>query len=159
MTNEEAKAVFAELAGFLDQIGLRWIADSVQDEIQLGSVVEVNESDMPHAEFKSAEKLVQPSYRRAIRKSAHFLVRSEYSQKERLMMLIDAIEGVVVHGNACEASALAFFRETGGPTAIQFVSERPNTAPISGQIAEITQHEKSEKLTALLQELRAYMNS
>lgn len=160
MTNEEAETTFAELTNFLEEFGLRWITDSVQDEIQLGSLVEVEQSGMPAGELKSAEKLVQPSYRRAVRKSANFLVRRDYSQKERLLMLIDTIEGVVVNANACEASVLAQFKETGGPTAIQFVSNRSNVAPILAPNDELVRrHEAGVKLTALLQELRTDINS
>lgn len=160
MTNEEAERTFAELSRFLNDIGLGWIEDSVQDDIQLGALEEVTESDMPAGEFTSAAKLLQPSYRKTIRKSANFLVRKEYSQKERLTMLIDAIAEVVVHGNDCEASVLAHFRETGGPAAIQFVSERRNVSPVSGLPDEVgRRYEASVKLSSLLEELRADINA
>ena len=159
MTNEEAEKTFVELTKILDEVGLRWIADSVQDEIQLGSLVDVNQSDMSPGEFKSASKLVQPSYRKAIRKSANFVVRKEYSQTERLVMLVDAVEHVVIQGNACEESVLAYFKETGGPPGIQFASERPDVPTVSDQAsATERRHGMSETLSTLLRELRADVN-
>jgi len=88
---------------FLNELGLGWIEDSVQDDIQLEALEEVTASDMPAGEFTSAAKLLQPSYRKTVRKSANFLVRKEYSQKERLTMLIDAIAAVCARRRVAQA--------------------------------------------------------
>jgi hypothetical protein len=160
MTNDEAEKIFVELTKILDEAGLRWIADSVQDEIQLGSLVEINPSDLPQAELKSATKLVQPAYRNAIRTSAKFLVRREYSQKELLTMLVDAIEEIVIHGNACEDSILAYFSEANGLPAVQFVSDRQASEPIVSETGQIGRRRDAVKsLSAFLHELRAEATS
>jgi hypothetical protein len=160
MTSEEAQATFAELTRILNEQGLDWVVDSVRDDIQLGSLVEINQSDMSAVEFKSASELLQPSYRKAIRKSANFLVRKDYSPKEQLILLVDAIEDIVVQANACEDAVLTYFKETDGPPAIRFVSERRPSQSVVTEPAEIGRRSNAVgKLRGLLHELKGEVNS
>lgn len=160
MTNEEAEVAFAELTRILNGQGLGWLVDSVRDDIQLGSLGEINQSDISANEFKSASESLQPSYRRAIRKSTNFLVRKDYSPKEQLILLVDAIEDIVVQANACEDAVLTYFKETGGPLVISFLSETQPGQPNVSEVAEIgSRSDAVRKLSALLHELKGEVNS
>lgn len=112
--------------------GLIWITDQVFEEIRLGKT-EITEVEL--FEGSSVQSAVQSVFSdmgthriksRRSKKEA-FLKTREYTSKERLLILIDAIEHAVVNTSLMVHETVEYFGEEHRIQAITFYSEEDQT--------------------------------
>jgi hypothetical protein len=161
MTDEECTVAFTQLAQLLDSIGLGWARAQVEDHISLGLLhpVRVSERVVYQLDLDSAEHRVargdassfdEPiSYRG---RGPEFTRATAYTPQERLSLLLDAIEQVIVKTAEMERDAAVSFADVLGADGIKFETRDVITTPEeSRQPARI---ELLERLATLLMTLR-----
>jgi hypothetical protein len=162
MTTEEINDVFRQLSEILHEVGLAWLEEAVNADINGGAVEIVAESDLPVAEGTDARVL---ELRRSVkdfdltpprtrRSEQEFLRSREYSAEEKLLTLIDAIEETVIHASDIETVLGDQFIRKANLKSIAFLDEG-GWQPISLEpSAALPRHQAAENLKRLLVELR-----
>lgn len=128
MEDKECKEVYNKLVDVLNQEGLQWVTTEVADQIRLGKTVEKEIDTLKESSFRQGVLAYDQGGDRLKRgPKATFPITVDYSKKEALFLLIDAIEHVVVNTAEMENqlfNTLAKEIETFGE--IGFYSEEPN---------------------------------
>lgn len=110
MLNEgEAREVFVGLDRLLREEGLDWVCDQVQDEMRLGKLERKEVETVK--ELRSTDAPKQPSLGKPMGKGRKetLMTVGEFSPRELLRMLIDAMERAVVDTGDLEEEVVAFF--------------------------------------------------
>lgn len=89
MNEEEAQGAYAEIVGVLRDHKFAWVVSQVEDSIDLGKTVK---KKVDASEFIDD---VAAGERRGRRKMQDFVTTDPYSARERLELLLDAIQRVV----------------------------------------------------------------
>jgi hypothetical protein len=122
MTEDESQHIFEMLSAALRELGMEWALSQVLESIQVGRIVERKLNSL-------AEEVEQMGFPRTVDETAFRTAHKvtlpqvlEYSAKERLLMLIQAVEAV---GNLAEIqhAAAKILVEFGGPSTISFVDD------------------------------------
>lgn len=156
MNDDERNEVFNTLINILNDQGLGWVVNQVHEQIRLGKTEEREIKTL--RESRQGPSLFDPDdYRSQLKPGplAKFPVAVDYNPKERLQLLIDAIEQSVVHTAQMEEDLITYF-ETEIPhlSGVEFDSEDDTISPrvISRQTA-VLRNEQSKKLKLLLEDL------
>jgi hypothetical protein len=153
MNEKECIETFEVLSKILEERGLRWLVEAVSREIQEGLIETASERDLMGEWVETPYLRLTPEYRRSIRKE-EFLARKEFSQSDRLRLLVDAIEEVVTQANGIELEIAHFFEESGGPTNFQF-GDKPHISSLDRSTVDSQGRPAAvRQLRELLQELR-----
>jgi len=154
MNEKESIEIFEALSKILEERGLRWLVEAVSREIQEGLIETASEKDLMAEGIEPSYSRLTPEYRRSIRKE-EFLVRREFSQTDRLRLLVDAVEDVVTQADGMEQGLAHFFREFDGPKEFQFGDNKSPIVTIETSRMESSQRPAAvQQLRRLLQELR-----
>lgn len=154
MDEKESVETFEVLSKILEEQGLRWLVEAVSREIQEGLIETASEKDLMAKGIETPDLRLTPEYRKSIRRE-EFLARREFSQTDRLRLLVNAIEEVVTQANGIELEIAHFFGESGGPTKAQFADNESLIPAL-----EMSSNESGRRAAAvrqlreLLQELR-----
>jgi hypothetical protein len=161
MTEEESIGAYTELSHILEQLQLSWIIHQVEELVRLGKPVPkrvktfkesseepllslLNESDYGLTRFKPGA-------------AAELTEVVAYTPKERLLLLIDAIEQAVVNTSQMEAETFESFEKAVNhtiPEDIVFISEDNNKQVTISRQKTRLRRESSTGLRQLLKELR-----
>jgi hypothetical protein len=157
MNNDECQEVFDTLVKMLNDQGLGWVVAQVQEQIRLGKTVEKEIKTLREAKH-SPSIFELDEYRKQLKTGplATFPVPVEYNSKERLQLLIDAIEQAVVNTAQMEENFTSFFeKELPHLSDIRFFSEDGTLSPreINRQSA-VVRNDQAIKLKQLLEDLR-----
>jgi hypothetical protein len=125
---KESVETFEVLSKILEEQGLRWLVEAVSREIQEGLIETASEKDLMAKGIETPDLRLTPEYRKSIRRE-EFLARREFSQTDRLRLLVNAIEEVVTQANGIELEIAHFFGESDGPTKAQF-GDKESLIPI-----------------------------
>jgi hypothetical protein len=154
MTERECIETFEELRKILEEQGLRWLVEAVTREIQEGLIEIASEKDVMAEGIEPSRFRLTPEYRRSLRKE-EFLVRREFSQTDRLQLLVDAVEEVVTQADGMEHELAQFFEESRGPKEFQFGDKQSPTVIVKTSRVESSRRPAAvRKLRELLQELK-----
>ena len=123
MNSQEIESAFEAILEKLRGTPVQWITSQVQDQIQAGKPVVKEVS--PVEEDKSERFLASldaPSFKGRRQSRA---ATEEYSPQERLVLLLNAIEAVVVESPQMEGAVLENLGSLeGGVDAVRFLPER-----------------------------------
>lgn len=154
MNEKESIETFEALSKILEEQGLGWLVEAVSREIQEGLIEIASEKDLMAEGIESSYSRLTPEYRRSIRKE-EFLVRREFSQTDRLRLLVDAVEEVVTQADGMEQGLGHFFGEFDGPKEFHFGDDKPPMVIIETSRMESGRRPAAvRQLRQLLQELR-----
>jgi len=154
MDEKESIETFEALSKILEERGLRWLVEAVSREIQEGLIEVASEKDLMAEGAETPYLRLTPEYRRSIRKE-EFLARREFSQTERLRLLVDAVEEVVTQANGIELEIAHFLGEFTGPTRFQFGEKQSPIAILETSGNELGRRPAAvRQLRELLQELK-----
>jgi hypothetical protein len=126
MNNEDYNIIFSALSEVLRQKEMHWVLDQVNEQIRLGKTEskEISPRDEDHRQNILLDVSARPrTIRGRARKKEEFLVTTEYTPKERLLLLIDAIEQAVVNTNRMVHDTLEFTHAEFNIDEITFYSE------------------------------------
>jgi len=155
MTDQECDTVFAELVKFLNANGMDWIAEAVSLEIEEGKEVE-KLVDYFDEVFSSLNR------RPLLKKSGTKKITTydEYNPKEKLRLLIDAIENIAVDTAFMEEAIIkelvvSYVGNSQAPTEVHFV---PANKGSSHWFSSKTLKDRVESAKRLKQHLEALRN-
>jgi hypothetical protein len=119
MTDEESEEIYERLRSILDQRGLHWVTSQVGEQLRLGKLVHKEAKTLRETEF-AAPLFAAETPGRGWREGPKFKfpVTVPYEPKERLSLLIDAIQLAVVATSEMEDAFTGFF-QTNNERAIQ----------------------------------------
>lgn len=126
MNDEDFNTIFFALSEVLRQKEMHWVLDQVNEQIRLGKTEskEISPQDEDYRQSSLLDVGARPrTLRGRARKKEEFLVTTEYTPKERLLLLIDAIEQAVVNTNRMVHDTLEFTHEGFNIDEITFYSE------------------------------------
>ncbi len=162
MNDQDYSELYDTLSNILRDKELVWVLDQVSEQIRLGKTE--SKEIFPEEEGRQQNplpgvesRLQAPRGRR--RKKEEFLVSTEYTPKEKLILLIDAIEQSVVNTNRMVYETLDFVQAKFGIRTIVFYSAE------NQREKEFTSHDFNEstqritRLMGLLEELRRRINA
>jgi len=141
MTQEDAHDVFIALSKILEEIGLTWMLDQVKQEIVHGKTATKTLSIL-------AEDF--PNEYRQRRQRVRFVSTEEYSSKEQLHLLLDAMEQTIVASLEMQKSILTLTELAG----VSFKSEEGRTQLLITNDQISRNAPIAEKLKAACEELR-----
>ena len=119
MDDIEYARVYQQLAAMLDEFNLGWVAQQVADNVEIGKTIE----------------------ERSLKRKTPLLKIEDYTPKEQLLMLIDAVEQATVHTSEME-DEIAYFLKVESETSplgtkISFASssaKEPKTIEFTSQV-------------------------
>lgn len=94
MDDIEYARVYQEMAAMLDEFNLGWVAQQVADNVEIGKTIE----------------------ERSLKRKTPLLKIEDYTPKEQLLMLIDAVEQATVHTSEME-DEIAYFLKVESETS------------------------------------------
>lgn len=157
MDDQQCTETYEILHKVLEQNGLGWVFEQVEEEIRLGKTVE-REIDTLREDKQGFDLFTHEDYPTTLKKGtkARYPVTIQYSPPERLLLLIDALERAVVNTAEMEYHITDVFEgELEDWKALTFHSEETGAHVIS--ITEQTAFSRlkhSKKLKELLDLLR-----
>lgn len=109
MTEQEIIEAFAELSQIISDLGLGWILVQVNEQIQQGKKPIPKEVQTFKEEWspESGQNILKPAGK------SKMLVAEDYSNTERLLLLISAIEQTVTSATAMRREIINFFTTEG----------------------------------------------
>lgn len=148
MTNAECETAFAELEEAVNKIGLQWVTTQVAEELRFGRTVTRKVSSRPDTPDESVLESLDERRRSKVRVSA----TRPYSAKERLLILLDAIERAAVATEEMESSVRdCLNRSPAGWSAIRLVrTDEANRDPL---LIEAAPNEYRSRHSAALKRL------
>lgn len=155
MDNEEIRDVDRRLRDIATKHGLDWVLAQVDEEIRVGKLTQKRVSTYKEDEDRS------PNTDRGFRpvSKATLTASVEYSDQEKLLLLIDAIEQAAVNTTLMAdetVSRLAELRGNDRPFEVKFMPE-DEEAP-STSLTEMSERRQSaRRLAGLLNDLRDSM--
>lgn len=158
MNDIECNKMYESLISILKQGGLEWVTSQVAEQVRLGKTIEKEIETLRESNDKSAISLFPADeYPVHLKRDprATFPVTVEYQPCERLRLLINAVEQAVVHTAEMEHHIFDYIeKEVPNLKAIQFISEEPESQPVSLERQNtIIRSESSRKLKGLLDSL------
>ena len=125
MDNNELERLYDGLVEILRSNGLGWVADQVADEVRIGKL---SQRDIKTRQIDMVQPTVFSENYSQVRSSSvgnrEVLARDEYPLKDRLRLLIAAIEEAVIHAGAMELQLVEqLVPHDGDLPGIEFYSE------------------------------------
>ncbi len=146
MTASEATDTYNALVRMLREAGLEWVSAQVAQEAATGRTVRKTVSV-----FGEELTLKVPSRRQRV----EFLSTEAYSPRERLHLMLDAIEQTAVGTAEMQRSTLEMLSAHGKVLDVRFASETPEVEEHGYRSTDVEPREVgARKLRSLLNELR-----
>lgn len=130
MNELEYQETYDFLAKILKDNGMDWVATQVAEHVRNGKTIQKEINTLKEDRYYQwVSNELQPSrFRKGERDT--FPVVEEYEPRERLILLINAIQSVVVDTIWIENEVLEYIDENwGNQEGIEFVSDEPGTEP------------------------------
>ena len=148
----KASETFQQLEAYLREKGYEWVITQVGEEISAGKIVEEHISTL--AESRSANLGSQTDYRKGA--VAEFVRRAEYTEADKLVLLLEASRRAVLDANAMAVEIERSFADS-GVVKISFHDEAEPEARLTLNVAEKGEIEDGQlsKFGQLIQRVRS----
>lgn len=140
MTEGECSTVYRQLADTLQQDGLGWVVGQVEARVRLREAMEVAIETVrvrSHVGQTLPGLAVRPT--RSQRRTETFVVTREYTPREQLIFLLDAIEQAVVNVAEMQESVMRWMENT-DVSEIAFYPDEPNGDGSQLTLQQATKH-------------------
>ncbi len=157
MNEQECEYAFQRLIKILNENGLAWVVEQVNEQIRIGKTIQREIETLKEGKEMSLFSTID-DYSSKLTKGpkATFPVTVEYQQSERLELLINAVKQSIV-ATADMEHHLASFTEKDDETPKKFLfyADEPGIEPKSiGTETIRSRYESSRRLNGLLESLR-----
>jgi len=162
MTEEQCAETYDLLANLLRRSNLEWVMDQVDADVRVGKLVEksIREISTRHTERSVAFELIETFEPQRRVRSGSIRQRVEYSNRERLLVLIEAIEHAVLHTAELEEATLKLMANTHASLQIVFDPDGSNERPCSvDQAATSSRQQFRNDLRQALNQLKARIDA
>jgi hypothetical protein len=153
MTGDEINETFDELGNILVEVGLGWLRDAIGADISDGVLEVVTESAL----LGGTERGTRGKEPR--RTGEEFLRPREYTPREKLVALIEAMEETVIQASDIEVRLGNEFVSHGNLRGVTFLDDRTSGSIALDLRTALERHEAAGKLGGLLAELRKEIES
>ena len=155
MSQDEAAATYRVLADMATRSGLQWVLVQVEEKIALGRVTTRRLRIREGRDFLVGYLEEDQSVRSQKRSPELFAISEEYSNRERLLLLIESLELAVPQLNRIALEVVSFCAHEADSAAVVFTPEAPVKEGFQLASSEVlSRKEASERLLHLLRELR-----
>ena len=162
MDDEDYNDIFSALSDVLREKEMLWVLDQVNEQIRLGKTeskeIASQEDDRRQSPLPGIGTMQRMPRGRA-RKKEEFLVTTEYTAKEKLLLLIDAIEQAVVNTSKMVHDTLEFTHEEFNIDEITFYSEENQQSKTFSSDEFAVKDRQVAHLKDLLEKLRNQVNA
>jgi len=94
---------------YLKKEGLSWIFEQVKEQIEIGKFAEQKISTLREDYRRGTDLFGKGSFQRS--QPAEFVKRNEYSEKEKLILLIEALGRAIIEPLLMEEKVVEFFKD------------------------------------------------
>lgn len=108
MTREECSAFYSRLISLLRELELNWVEELAKQEITFGKLVEQEEEYSPLL----LERVEEESKIKSYRKKQQRLMTIQYSEAEKLKILLDFTKKAVADTTLLEAKVIDYFSDS-----------------------------------------------
>jgi hypothetical protein len=159
MREEELTEIYTEIARTLEALELGWVVDQVSEQVRLGRTESTKIRTLQESLDREASQRLLPSSPRAMRSGpkAIFTAAVDYSPRDSLILLLDAVEQAVVVTAEMEHEIIQFFPkgEEGSSPKIAFESEEVDQRRfVLTAESTASRRDYAQALKRLLEELR-----
>jgi hypothetical protein len=129
MTDEECGEVYEVLSAYISNAGLQWVIEQVDEAIILGRLVDVpikEQGSARTATYAIVQEATAPDALNKRSKPKYIQQIKDYTNCERLTMLLDALELAIVRSDALEQAVFKLLSPAQENIRIEFVPERRN---------------------------------
>jgi hypothetical protein len=137
--------VFDSIGEFLGRHGLGWVVNQVAEQVRIGRTV-LTEVDTLKRGTQEELGFSVTAFKKGPR--ARFMATAEYSAKEKLLLLLDAVQQTVIITNEMASQVLDTMTKTIGASELVFYSEE------LGQDVLVLDHNKIAPVQQGVSELR-----
>lgn len=120
MNENELTRLYQSLTKILEAHNLSWVIDQVNEQVLLGKTEEIEILDDRQLLLFEANAR---NRRRRKKERASFLKTREYFEKEKVLLLIDAIEQSVINTGLMIYDVIEYFDKEAGVRTVAFYSE------------------------------------
>jgi hypothetical protein len=162
MTEEQCAETYNILANLLRRSNLEWVMDQVDADVRVGKLVAkpIREISARHIARSVAFELVETFEPQRRGRSGSIRQRVEYSNRERLQVLIEAIEHAVLHIADLEEATLKLMANTHSSLQIVFEPDGSNERPFKVDWADINSRQQfRNNLRQALNQLKAQIDA
>jgi hypothetical protein len=160
MNAEDYNELFHALSGTLREKGMVWVIDQVNEQIRLGKTESKEIApDEDYRQTSLPDFVPRPRTRGRARKKEEFLVTTEYTSKEKLLLLIDAIEQAVVNTSTMVHETLEFTHKEFKIDSVSFYSVEDQREKTFSQAEFTGEDGPILRLERLLAELRTQIDA
>jgi hypothetical protein len=139
MTEEQCAETYNILAKLLRDSNLEWVMDQIDAEVRVGKLLEkpIREISVGYANRNVAFELVEATEPQRRGRSGSIRQRVEYSNRERLQVMIEAIEHAILHIADLEEATLKLMHNGDPSIQIAFEPDGSNERPFRVNQADI----------------------
>src|SRR5262249_1302237 len=162
MTEEQGAETYDLLANLLRRSNLEWVMDQVDADVRVGKLVEksIREISTNHTERTSSFDRIETFEPQSRVSSGAIRQRVEYSNRERLLVLIEAIAHAVLHTAELEEATLKLMANTHASLQIVFEPDGSNERPFSVDQADTSSRQQFRNdLRQALNQLKARIDA
>lgn len=157
MNEQECIHAFERLIKILNDNGLGWVAEQVNEQIRIGKTIQREIETLKEGKGMPLFATVDDYSSKLTRgPKATFPVTVEYQPSERLELLINAVRQAIVDTADMEHHLVSFTEKNDEtPKKIQFYIDEPNSEPksISAETIRL-RHKNAKRLNELLASLQ-----
>jgi hypothetical protein len=155
MDNEQCREIYQQLIRILERENLDWVIDLATEDIDSGKVLKQKQNSQENVQMSLLEQ--QENLTTSVSERGTNVVIREYTEKEKLRILIDIIKQTIVDTTLMESRVISFFQNSeyfmDMSAEIRFASNRQETFSLS--LDNIFKREKKAyELLDFLQELK-----
>jgi hypothetical protein len=162
MNDKDFNEIFIALSDVLRQKDMVWVSDQVNEQIRFGKTeskeISPQEKVRPRNTLPGIELYSRTAGGRKGKKE-EFLVSTPYTSKERILLLVDAIEQALVNTNRMVHDTLDYSHEKFKMDAITFYSEDNQISKTFSLPEFVASRKQILHLKDLLEELRRKVNA
>jgi hypothetical protein len=162
MTEEQCAETYNILANLLRRSNLGWVMDQVDADVRVGKLIEkpIREISARYPTRGVAFELVEMPEPQRRGRAGSIRQRVEYSHRERLRVLIEAIEHAVLHTADLVEAALKLMADTRPSLQIVFEPDGSNERPFSVDQVDIhSRRQFQNDLRLALNQLKAQIDA
>ena len=156
LSTKDVEMTYEALTRAAQENQLGWVQEEVAEKIALGKTTTTKVSTKASQETSGADRWSLAETGADKRGgAATFITAVEYSPRERLLLLIDALLIAVPAAHQVAQQTLVGMRKFGHVDAIAFVPDLPDSQPKELRVGDLARHSEAvEAVERLLKELK-----
>jgi hypothetical protein len=148
MTEEQCAECYNFLINLLRDLNFSWVVQQVEAAIRVGSLSEkpIREISAGHAVEGIGFEVIEPTEPQRRGRSKSIIQRVEYSDRERLRILIGAVEHAIVHTTDLQEATLKLLGDNQGSSQITFEPDGSDEYPFRIDLLDVNARRQAQNI-------------